>query len=87
MDTTLKPLALTWLLFPALAAWGQLQTVGTLLNSQESHHGYTLLDPMGTGNTHLINNCGEVVNSWTSDFASGGACYLCLLYTSPSPRD
>ena len=31
---------------------------------------------MGTGNTHLINNCGEVVNSWTSDFASGGACYL-----------
>ena len=33
---------------------------------------YTLLDPMGTGNTHLINNCGEVVDSWTSDFASGG---------------
>ena len=76
MDKPLKPLALAWLLFPALAAWGQLQTVGTLLNSPESHHGYTLLDPMGTGNTHLINNCGEVVNSWTSDFASGGACYL-----------
>ena len=52
------------------------QTVGTLLNTEEAMDGYTLLDPMGTGNTHLINNCGEVINTWTSDFNSGGACYL-----------
>ena len=54
----------------------QGQTVGTLLNTEEAMDGYTLLDPMGTGNTHLINNCGEVINTWTSDFNSGGACYL-----------
>lgn len=52
------------------------QTVGTLLNSEEAFDGYTLVDPMGSGNTHLINNCGEVINSWTSDHNSGGACYL-----------
>ena len=52
------------------------QTVGTLLNTELAFDGYTLVDPMGTGNTHLINNCGEVINTWTSDFNAGGACYL-----------
>lgn len=52
------------------------QTVGTLLNTEHAFDGYTLVDPMGTGNTHLINNCGEVINTWTSDFNAGGACYL-----------
>ena len=60
----------------ALQGFLQGQTVGTLLNTEEAMDGYTLLDPMGTGNTHLINNCGEVINTWTSDFNSGGACYL-----------
>jgi hypothetical protein len=57
-------------------ACAQTQTVGTFLNSPESYNGYTLLDPMGSTATYLINNCGEVVNSWTSDYPSGGACYL-----------
>ncbi|MEC8368395.1 MAG: hypothetical protein VXZ56_02135, partial [Bacteroidota bacterium] len=60
----------------ALQGGIQGQTVGTLLNTELAFDGYTLVDPMGTGNTHLINNCGEVINTWTSDFNSGGACYL-----------
>ena len=64
---------LCWVMLPA---WGQTQTVGTFLNAPEAFDGYTLLDPMGSTNTHLINNCGEVVQTWTSDYNSGGACYL-----------
>ena len=31
---------------------------------------------MGTESTYLINNCGEVIQSWQSQYNSGGACYL-----------
>ena len=31
---------------------------------------------MRSTSTHLINNCGEVVISWSSEYFSGGACYL-----------
>ena len=58
------------------ALHGQNQTVGTFLNTDESYDGYTLLDPMGSGATHLINNCGEVINTWSSEYNTGGACYL-----------
>ena len=59
-----------------LNALGQTQTSGTFLNAEASYNGYTLLDPMGSTSTYLINNCGEVVNTWSSDHNSGGACYL-----------
>ena len=54
----------------------QTQTVGTLLNTPESFNGYTLLDPMGSTTTYLINNCGEVVNTWSGEHDAGGSCYL-----------
>ena len=59
-----------------LAAWGQTQTVGTFLNTAESFDGYTLLAPLGSSQTHLIDNCGQVVNTWSSNYVSGGTCYL-----------
>jgi hypothetical protein len=59
-----------------LHALAQDQTVGTFLNTPDSFHGYTLLDPMGSANTYLIDNCGQVINTWTSEYVSGGACYL-----------
>ena len=75
MTNHLAPILAFFLLCPcSLLAQGQ--TVGTLLNSPGAYDGYTLLDPMGTTTTYLINNCGEVVNSWSSDHLSGGACYL-----------
>jgi hypothetical protein len=75
-------LSLTRLLFVAglashvLLSQGQTQTVGVFLNSESSFNGYTLLDPMGSANTYLIDNCGQVINTWTSEFNSGGSCYL-----------
>ena len=54
----------------------QTQTVGTFLNTPEAFNGYTLLDPMGSTSTYVINNCGEVINTWASEYPSGGACYL-----------
>ncbi|HUH28479.1 aryl-sulfate sulfotransferase [Gelidibacter sp.] len=49
-------------------------TVGTILNTQDAYDGYTLfsVDKL----TYLINNCGEVINSWTSNHPPGSAFYL-----------
>jgi hypothetical protein len=49
-------------------------TVGTLINSSESLNGYALFTV--DKETYLINNCGEVVKQWTSDFPSGKSVYL-----------
>jgi hypothetical protein len=49
-------------------------TVGTILNTVDSFEAYTLF----TVNTesYLINNCGEVVNQWSSSYLPGNAVYL-----------
>ncbi len=57
------------------AAWAQ-NTLGTLINTSGSFDGYTLLAPMGSTETFLLDNCGRVVQSWTSDFRPGLAAYL-----------
>ena len=41
-----------------------------------SFDGYTLLAPIPGFETFLINNCGEVVNQWTSDYRVGLSAYL-----------
>lgn len=57
----------------------EAQTVGTLLNTEDSFDGYTLFNggpggggggPGGGGNqaVYLVNNCGELINSWQSEF-------------------
>ncbi|MGH1383262.1 aryl-sulfate sulfotransferase [Kordia sp.] len=51
-------------------------TVGTITNNQGTFNGYTLYAPAGHTETYLINNCGEVVNQWTSTVAPGNAVYL-----------
>jgi len=51
-------------------------TVGTLLNTTDSEEGYTLFTPFTNNapfNTYLINNCGETVNTWASDFPGQGS--------------
>ncbi len=73
---TLRSFFLLALSALSLGALSQDQTVGTFLNTPDSFHGYTLLDPLGSSNTYLIDNCGQVINTWTSDYVSGGACYL-----------
>ena len=63
-------------------------TIGTIINSENSYDAYTLFT---TGKeTFLINNCGQVINQWTSAFNSGKSVYLLengnLLRASAGPN-
>ncbi|QHI36527.1 hypothetical protein IMCC3317_18900 [Kordia antarctica] len=51
-------------------------TVGTLTNNAGTYNGYTLFAPAGHTETYLINNCGEIINQWSSTVAPGNAVYL-----------
>jgi len=51
-------------------------TVGTILNSNDAYDGYTLFAPLGSYETYLINNCGEIVHQWISPFKPSASVYL-----------
>ncbi len=51
-------------------------TLGVLRNDSGSFNGYTLFSPLQTPNTYLINNCGQVINQWTSSNQPAAAVYL-----------
>ena len=69
----------------------QAQSVGLFLNAPESFDGYTLVAPAGATRTHLIDNCGRIVNQWDSEFRTGESAYLLedgsLLRTCRLPSD
>ena len=52
------------------------QTIGLFTNTPESFDGYTLFGPQYSKETFLINNCGEKVHSWTSQYLPGLSSYL-----------
>lgn len=41
------------------------------------YDGYTLLAPLASKTTYLLNGRGEIVHTWESDFFAGRAAYLC----------
>ena len=49
-------------------------TIGTTEISEGVYEGYTLFTSQN--NTYLINNCGEVINQWSSTFPPGNSVYL-----------
>ena len=49
-------------------------TVGTISITEDAYEGYTLFSTHT--NSHLIDNCGQVVNSWNSTYPPGNANYL-----------
>ncbi|WP_055435767.1 aryl-sulfate sulfotransferase [Lacinutrix algicola] len=51
-------------------------TVGTLLNTDAAYNAYTLFAPTTSNQTYLINNCGQIINQWTSNFLPGASVYL-----------
>jgi hypothetical protein len=59
------------LIFP-LFLFGQ-QTVGLMNNQQNSFNGYTIITPLRSTNTYLIDNCGNRVHEWQSNYPLLGA--------------
>lgn len=49
-------------------------TIGVISNTSGSLNGYTLFTVHNE--TYLINNCGEVIHQWTSNYSSGKSVYL-----------
>ena len=54
--------------------FSQEQTVGVFVYDENAYEGYTLFSP--SRDTYLINNCGNVINKWSSDYRPGLAIYL-----------
>ena len=53
--------------------YGQ-NTIGTLINTDGAYNAYTLFTVKKE--TYLVNNCGQVINQWTSEYNSGKSVYL-----------
>ncbi|WMI66098.1 aryl-sulfate sulfotransferase [Aestuariibaculum sp. YM273] len=51
-------------------------TVGVTQKKLKVFDGYTLFTSSKSTDTYLINNCGQVINKWTSKYKSGKSVYL-----------
>ena len=51
-------------------------TMGLFLNTSGAYNGYTLMAPMHSTKTYLLNNAGEVVHRWSSTYEPGRSAYL-----------
>ena len=61
---------------PELDIAGANEPRGLRTNQPEAQPGYTLFAPIISDTTYLINNAGEVVHTWKSDYAPAGGVYL-----------
>lgn len=52
------------------------QTLGLMLNTTKAFDGYTLMAPMHSTTTYLLNNAGQYVRKWTSKYEPGRSAYL-----------
>jgi hypothetical protein len=62
------------LIFSNLTLICQVNTLGTISLTEEAYDGYTLFS--SHKNTFLINNCGQVINQWSSDYLPGHSVYI-----------
>jgi hypothetical protein len=51
-------------------------TIGTITNSNSAYSGYTLFAPNKSNETYLIDNCGQIINLWSSVYFPGNSVYL-----------
>ncbi len=76
MNSKIRTIALflifSWLLFPFSGK--TQQTIGLFLNDSLSLNGYTLFTV--STETYLIDNCGHLVKTWTSNHQPGLSVYL-----------
>jgi len=67
-------------------------TVGVISQSEGVYDGYTIVAPLGSNKTYLINNCGEIVHNWeASTYTPSASVYLLengnLLKTGDIPNN
>lgn len=68
----MKNLFVLYILLHVIIGANAQNTVGTILLEEEKvDKGYTLFSPVGSLETFLINNNGEIVNKWSSDYRPG----------------
>lgn len=53
-----------------------VKIISVFINDEESFKGYTLFSPLYYFTTYLINNNGEIVNKWKSNYIQSLKCYL-----------
>ncbi len=71
----IKTVTLCWI-FAGTVSMAQEQTIGLFSNTADSYNGYTLFAPMTSTTTYLINNCGEEIHSWPSEYKPGLSAYV-----------
>ena len=54
----------------------QERTMGLVHYNSEASDGLTLFAPKNSTSTYLIDECGELINKWTSNFSPGNVVYL-----------
>lgn len=57
-------------------SYGQERTMGLMMNTADSDDGFTLFAPSSSLRTYLIDNCGNEINSWESEYRPGAVAYL-----------
>jgi len=71
--------------------FAQERTVGLMVNELGTYDGYTLIASLSNRQTYLINNDGEKVHEWSSEYRPGAVNYLLedgsLLRASSPPSD
>ena len=72
----MKRLIILFFLSVSFYAFTQEQTLGLFMNDAESYNGYTIIAPTSSKIVFLIDNCGQVVHEWESEYKSGLMTYL-----------
>ena len=62
---------LVFLLTTVAVLYLEAQTVGFISGTDEVQPGYTLFAPISTGETYLIDECGQKINEWSVDGNAG----------------
>ena len=72
----MKVLAATMFCYFLFINTGLSQTVGIIQNDSLAYKGYTLVAPLTSKNTYLLDNCGNIVHQWASNYFPGLSAYL-----------